>query len=89
MSKLDVCLRHISEVYLYEYYCLGSDEYEISGNDALTPHKEKAKELSLRLITETLDGIIWRNIIRKYLQHVTSIANALKNPSRLMLSWNF
>ena len=29
MSKLDVCLRHISEVYLYEYYCLGSDEYEI------------------------------------------------------------
>ena len=47
MSKLDVCLRHISEVYLYEYYCLGSDEYEISGNDALTPHKEKAKELML------------------------------------------
>ncbi len=47
MSKLVVCLRHISEVYLYEYYCLCSDEYEISGNNTLTPHKEKAKELML------------------------------------------
>lgn len=44
MSKLKVCLRHISEVFLYEYYCLGDDEYEISNEDTLTPHKEKAKE---------------------------------------------
>ena len=44
MSKLKVCLRHISEVFLYEFYCLGDDEYEISDEDTLTPHKEKAKE---------------------------------------------
>ena len=47
MSKLKVCLRHISEVFLYEYYCLGDDEYEISDEDTLTPHKEKAKGLLL------------------------------------------
>lgn len=47
MSKKNVCLRHISEVFLYEYYCLGDDEYEISVDDTLTPHKEKAKELLL------------------------------------------
>ena len=47
MSKLKICLRHISEVFLYEYYCLGKDEYEISGEDTLTPHKGKAKELLL------------------------------------------
>ena len=45
MSKLTVCLRHISEVFLFEYYCLGDDEYEISDEDTLTPHKIKAKEL--------------------------------------------
>lgn len=47
MSKLVVCLRHISEVFLYEYYCLGDDEYEISAEDTLTPHKNRAKELLL------------------------------------------
>ena len=47
MSKLTVCLRHISEVFLYEYYCLGDDEYEISEEDTLTPHKTKAKEMLL------------------------------------------
>ncbi len=47
MNKIKVCLRHISEVFLYEYYCLGDDEYEIPMEDTLTPHKEKAKELFL------------------------------------------
>ncbi len=47
MSKLTVCLRHISEVFLYEYYCLGYDEYEISEEDTLTLYKTKAKELLL------------------------------------------
>ena len=47
MSKIKVCLRHISEVFLYEYFCLGDDEYEISDVDTLTPHKVKAKELLL------------------------------------------
>ena len=47
MSKLNVCLRHISEVFLYEYYCLGDDEYEISEEDTLTLYKTKAKELLL------------------------------------------
>ncbi len=47
MSKSKVCLRHISEVFLYEYYCLGDNEYEITGEDTLTPRKEKAKELQL------------------------------------------
>ena len=47
MSKIKVCLRHISEVFLYEYFCLGDDEYEISDVDTLTPHKVKAKELFL------------------------------------------
>ena len=47
MSKLIVCLRHISEVFLYEYYCLGYDEYEISEEDTLTLYKTKAKELLL------------------------------------------
>ena len=47
MSKIKVCLGHISEVFLYEYYCLGDDEYEISGEDTLTPHKTKARELLL------------------------------------------
>ena len=41
MSKLTICLRHISEVFLYEYYCLGDDEYEISEEDTLTLHKGK------------------------------------------------
>ena len=45
MSKVKVCLRHISELFLYEYYCLGDDEYEISGDDTLTEHKLRAKEL--------------------------------------------
>ncbi len=47
MSKIKVCLRHISEVFLYEYYCLGDDEYEISSEDTLTPCKARAKELLL------------------------------------------
>jgi len=47
MSKLKLCLRHISEVFLYEYYCLGNDEYELTDIDTLTPHKERAKELML------------------------------------------
>ena len=47
MSKLKLCLRHISEVFLYEYYCLGDDEYELTDIDTLTPHKERAKELML------------------------------------------
>ena len=47
MSKLKLCLRHISEVFLYEYYCLGDDEYELTDVDTLTPHKERAKELML------------------------------------------
>ena len=47
MSKLKLCLRHISEVFLYEYYCLGDDEYELTDIDTLTPHKEMAKELML------------------------------------------
>ena len=47
MSRLRVCLGHISEVFLYEYYCLGDNEYEISDDDTLTPHKERAKELLL------------------------------------------
>ena len=47
MSKLKVCLKHISEVFLYEYYCLGDDEYELTAEDTLTPHKERAKELML------------------------------------------
>ena len=47
MSKLAVCLRHISEVFLYEYYCLGDNEYEISAEDTVTPHKDKAKEMVL------------------------------------------
>ena len=47
MSKLKLCLRHISEVFLYEYYCLGEDEYELTDVDTLTPHKERAKELML------------------------------------------
>ena len=46
-KELSVCLRHISEVFLYEYYCLGDDKYEISKEDTLTPHKAKAKELLL------------------------------------------
>lgn len=45
MSKLSLCLRHISEVFLYEYYCLGDDEYEISEEDTLSTHKTKAKEM--------------------------------------------
>ena len=45
MSKVKVCLRHISELFLYEYYCLGDDEYEISGDDTLAEHKSRAKEL--------------------------------------------
>ncbi|WP_155838099.1 hypothetical protein [Butyrivibrio sp. FCS014] len=36
-------LRHISEVFLYEYYCLGDDEYEISEEDTLTPNKTRQK----------------------------------------------
>jgi tetratricopeptide (TPR) repeat protein len=47
MSRLRVCVGHISEVFLYEYYCLGDNEYEISDDDTLTPHKERAKELLL------------------------------------------
>ena len=47
MSKLKLCLRHISEVFLYEYYCLGDDDYELTDVDTLTPHKERAKELML------------------------------------------
>ena len=47
MSKLKLCLKHISEVFLYEYYCLGDDEYELTDIDTLTPHKERAKELLL------------------------------------------
>ena len=47
MSKLKLCLRHISEVFLYEYYCLGEDDYELTDVDTLTPHKERAKELML------------------------------------------
>lgn len=47
MSKLKLCLKHISEVFLYEYYCLGDDEYELTDVDTLTPHKERAKELML------------------------------------------
>ncbi|WP_155832561.1 hypothetical protein [Butyrivibrio sp. VCB2001] len=44
---MKLCLRHISEVFLYEYYCLGDDEYELTDVDTLTPHKERAKELML------------------------------------------
>ncbi|WP_155828738.1 hypothetical protein [Butyrivibrio sp. XPD2006] len=47
MSRMNVCLKHISEVFLYEYYCLGNDEYVISDEDKLTPYKTKAKELLL------------------------------------------
>ena len=47
MSRKKICLRHIAEVYLYEYFCLNGDEYEISDEDTLTPHKIKAKELML------------------------------------------
>lgn len=42
-KKLKVSLRHISEVYLYEYY-INPDEYEISEEDEAAPHIEKAKE---------------------------------------------
>ncbi|WP_029319783.1 hypothetical protein [Butyrivibrio sp. AE3004] len=44
-NKNTVCLKHISEVFLYEYYVLGDKEYEISKEDTLMLHKEKAREL--------------------------------------------
>ncbi len=39
-----VCLRHIAEVFLYEYFVAKNAEYEISEEDTLTPYKEKARE---------------------------------------------
>ncbi len=45
VHKNSVCLRHISEVYLYEYYASKGKEYEISTEDTLTVHKEAARKL--------------------------------------------
>lgn len=46
MALIKVCLGHISEVFLYEYYCLGDNEYEITDEDTLTPYKTRARELT-------------------------------------------
>ncbi len=46
MARIKVCLGHISEVFLYEYYCLGDNEYEITDEDTLTPYKTRARELT-------------------------------------------
>ena len=41
---LSLSLRHISEVFLYEYY-MNPDEYEISKDDLVRPHLDKAGAL--------------------------------------------
>ena len=41
---LSLSLRHISEVFLYEYY-MNPDEYEISKDDLARPHLDKAGDL--------------------------------------------
>ncbi|SDB57539.1 hypothetical protein [Butyrivibrio sp. INlla16] len=46
MGKNVVSLTHISEVFLYEYYVLGDNEYELAAEDTAAPHKERARELA-------------------------------------------
>lgn len=44
MSDGKVCIYHISELFLYEYYCQPGDYYEVDPEDKVTPLLQKAAE---------------------------------------------
>ena len=44
-SVMKVCLNHISEIFLYEYFLSNGKEYILSDTDNALEHKEKAKKL--------------------------------------------
>ncbi|WP_248405197.1 hypothetical protein [Butyrivibrio fibrisolvens] len=64
---LSLSLRHISEVFLYEYY-KNPDEYEISDEDLARPHLDKAKAL----LTEQKNNDALQEYLAAYMENPVS-----------------